>query len=272
MSDKVSKHEQNVIFFSLIKDIKKYIDVIFTEKETYNTNFKKLEDTKDDIKKQIEQIEAEFEKNIRTSLRLLDENSLKNLLKRFDKMKNDEDNIRHSLEPLESKAIKEKEKLLQEMGSIVRDILSLLKNIRIKVWFWPITFIEWESMSLGKLLIDKGNYEEIKKTYQKQCNKDNKSEFMIWLRLLYAILKSEKKENEKTIIFDINDDSILKSYLEFTEKFPFAKNHKESKAVSLKYLWYVRKIIEYYKLDKIVTISDKRTKWNLNVHKIQIQA
>ena len=133
MSDKENKYEQNAIFFSLIKDIKKYIDVIFTEKREYHNDFKKLEDRKDDIKKQIEQIEAEFEKNIRTSLRLLDENSLKDLLKRFDKLENDEDNIRHSLEPLEPKAIKEKEKLLQEMGSIVRDILSLLRNNRIIV-------------------------------------------------------------------------------------------------------------------------------------------
>jgi hypothetical protein len=154
------------------------------------------------------------------------------------------------------------------MGSIVWDILSLLKNNRIIVSLWPITFIEWESILLGKLLIDKGNYERIKKAYQKQCNKDNQSEFMIWLRLLYAILKSGHRENDKTIIFDIKDKSILKAYLEFSVKFPFAKNHKEWKTLDPKYLSHVRNLLKKI-LEDTVTISDKRTKLNWDIHRIQ---
>jgi len=151
---------------------------------------------------------------------------------------------------------------------------SKFKNIS----FWPINFIEWQSVSFWKTIINKKNYEEVKNKYQGKCNKNNQSEFMIWMRFLYSIIKIGKEEANNIINFDIKDKKFNGAYMSFSNVFPFAKNHKESnleldknklKKSPDKYLTHVRNLIKSYFSGKIY-IPDKREKGQKEINGYQL--
>lgn len=260
MSDK-EKYQQNKEISILVTGISDYIVQKFSW-----CIYKQISNWASFLKDYLNKERSEFEKNV-ASTQLLDTERLNNLKKRFSK----ESLNNYFLRGVSSILHKDSEKykfMLKNIESIVLDLSDYLRwNESIK--FWPISIVEWENIWLGDILIEKTNYESLKLAHQKICNTDNKSEFMIGLRVLYAILKSGIRENEKTIVFNLSDASLLRSYLDFSYKFPFANSHKKSKILSQKYLWYFRRLIEKFKLTSVV-LSDKR-KDKTETYKLRLQ-